>query len=259
MENQNIAQKRKMGNWGGLILIVIGLFLFLQNLHLATVPHWVFSWEMLLIILGFIVAIKHKFRGGPWFVMMLIGGIFLAEEILPWTFNFPRYGWPLVLVIIGVYMLTKRPGRRRDWSKWSEGKWSQGKLEGKWSAGSYQGTVTGHSEDDYMSVISIFGGTERIVLTKNFQGGDVTSIFGGSEVNLTQADFSGIAVIEATAVFGGIELIVPSNWEVRLEINTILGGVEDKRPVELMTPNPDKILVIKGTCIFGGVDIKSYA
>lgn len=250
MEDQNIIYKRKKGAWGGLILIVVGLFLFLHNLPLA-VPHWVFSWKMLLIVVGLLVAIKHKFRGGAWFIMMLIGGIFLSEEILPWDFNFPRYGWPLVLVVVGIYMLTKRP-YTRDRSL------ERDHHTHKWAAGSYRETIQGPSSDDYLSAVAIFGGENRVVLSKNFQGGDITSIFGGSEVNFTQTDFTGTTVIEATAVFGGIELIVPANWEVKLEVNTIFGGVEDKRPVELMVPNPDKMLIIRGTCVFGGIDIKSY-
>jgi predicted membrane protein len=254
MEDQNIIQRRNKGTWGGLILIVVGVFLFLQNLHLD-IPHWVFSWKTLLITLGLVMAAKHNFRGGPWYVMIFVGAIFLTEDIIPFNFNLPRYGWPLALVIIGVYMITKRPNRRnRDYAtqKWQE------ESSRKWSAGSYRETIQGFTSDDYLSTTAIFGGDNRVMLSKNFQGGDITSIFGGSEVNLSQADFTGKIAIEATAIFGGIELVVPANWEVKLEVNTIFGGVEDKRPVELMSPNPDKMLIIRGTCVFGGIDIKSY-
>jgi len=55
MEDQNITQKRTKGTWGGLILILIGVFLFLQNLHLD-IPHWIFSWKMLLVALGLLVG-----------------------------------------------------------------------------------------------------------------------------------------------------------------------------------------------------------
>lgn len=256
-QNQNIIHRRSKGIWGGLVLIVVGMFLFLQNLHLD-LPSWIFSWQMLLIILGLIVAIKHKFRGGPWFIMMLIGGIFLSEEIIHWDFDFPRYGWPLVLVVIGVYMLTKRPSHNRPQRYLGEDRKQWREERRRWNAGSYQETVEGHNSEDFLNALAVFGGDNRIVLSKNFQGGDITSIFGGSEVNLTQADFTGTVVIDATAIFGGIELILPSNWEVKMEVNTIFGGVEDKRAIELLAPNPDKRLLIKGICVFGGIDIKSY-
>nr|WP_217601583.1 LiaF domain-containing protein [Chitinophaga sp. GbtcB8] len=234
------------------------MFLFLQNLHL-NVPSWVFSWKVLLILLGLVVAIKHKFRGGPWFIMMLIGGIFLSEEIIHWDFDFPRYGWPLVLVVIGVYMLTKRPSHNHPQRYLQEGDRKQWREDRRrWNAGSYQETVVGQNSEDFLNALAVFGGDNRIVLSKNFQGGDITSIFGGSEVNLTQADFTGTVVIDATAIFGGVEMIVPSNWDVKIEVNTIFGGVEDKRAIELLAPNPDKKLLIKGICVFGGIDIKSY-
>lgn len=254
MGDQNIIQKRNKGTWGGLILIVIGVFLFLQNLHLD-IPHWIFSWKMLLIVLGLLVAIRHNFRGGPWFIMMLVGGMFLVDDIVGFDFNFPRYGWPLILVMIGVYMLTKRPCQRKRNYAYDPG---QDVSVRNWSAGSYRETISGPTSDDFVSATAIFGSDNRVVLSKNFQGGDITSIFGGAEVNFTQADFTGKIALDATAIFGGIELIVPANWEVKLEVNTIFGGVEDKRPVEMMVPNSDKMLVLRGICVFGGIDIKSY-
>jgi hypothetical protein len=52
---------------------------------------------------------------------------------------------------------------------------------------------------------------------------------------------------------------VPANWNVQSDIVTILGGVEDKRP--MMAPGSsanNKVLILKGACVFGGVDIRSY-
>jgi hypothetical protein len=40
---------------------------------------------------------------------------------------------------------------------------------------------------------------------------------------------------------------------------TIFGGLNDKRPMPVQTGSADsKVIVLKGTCIFGGIDIKSY-
>jgi predicted membrane protein len=250
MDNQNVEYKRNRGNWGGIVLIVIGLFLFLQNMHLA-IPGWIFSWKTLLIVIGLVFGAKQNFRGGPWIVMVLVGGIFLAQDILPWSFNVHRYGWPLILVVIGVYMLTKRPYHRRSSAV------SVPDQE-KWSAGPYQQHPPTATGEDYIDATAVFGSADRIVLSKNLQGGDLTAVFGGCEINLMQADFNGTISLEATAIFGGVELIVPANWEVKVEVNTIFGGVDDKRSLALTTPNSGKTLIIKGTCVFGGMEIKSY-
>ncbi|MOA33851.1 hypothetical protein D3C78_1551840 [compost metagenome] len=59
-------------------------------------------------------------------------------------------------------------------------------------------------------------------------------------------------------VFGGTKLLVPANWEVKVETVSVFGGVNDKRPVMPASDAPSKIMIIKGTCVFGGIDIKSY-
>ncbi|KAA2240212.1 hypothetical protein F0L74_29035 [Chitinophaga agrisoli] len=254
-EKQNIVDPRRGKSiWGGIILITVGTFLFLQNMDLG-VPHWVFSWQTLVIVIGLLVGLKHNFRGGPWFVMILVGTIFLLKDMGILTFDFARYGWPLILVIIGVFMLTKRPSYHRN-REYRKRRWDDEAYKDQ--AVKRHEKVADYLSEDYLSATAIFGGVDRIVLSKNFRGGDVTSVFGGSEINLTQADFEGTVILDTTTIFGGVELIVPSNWDVKMEINTILGGVEDKRAVELIKPDPNKVLIIRGTCVFGGLDIKSY-
>ena len=92
--------------------------------------------------------------------------------------------------------------------------------------------------------------------SKNLRGGEIVAVFGGAEVNLTQADFYNRIEIEVVQIFGGTKLVVPANWEVRSEAVALFGGIEDKRMP--MAPSPDKVLVLKGTTIFGGIEIKSF-
>jgi predicted membrane protein len=100
------------------------------------------------------------------------------------------------------------------------------------------------------------GGSKKIIVSKNFQGGEILTFMGGAEINLVQADIQGRAVLEVTQVMGGIKLVVPANWTVISELAVIMGGIDDKRLVQ--TQVPDKLLVIKGTSIMGGLEIKSY-
>ena len=109
-----------------------------------------------------------------------------------------------------------------------------------------------------MDSTSIFGGAKKIVISKNFKGGDLVNIFGGTELDLSQADFNGVAVVELTTIFGGTKLLVPSNWAVKSEAVTIFGGIEDKRKIPAGTETAEKTLLIRGTVIFGGIDIKSF-
>ncbi len=79
----------------------------------------------------------------------------------------------------------------------------------------------------------------------------------GTELNLLQADMQHPTVLEIHNIFGGTKLIVPSNWEIKNEMSVIFGGVEDKRNPNT-THSQDKIMVLKGTCLFGGVEVSSY-
>jgi predicted membrane protein len=104
---------------------------------------------------------------------------------------------------------------------------------------------------------AIFGGVHKKIVSKNFKGGDVTSIMGGTELDLTQADFTGVVRLEVTQVMGGTKIIVPAHWEVRTEVNAIFAGFEDKRQQPAVT-NPDKVLILDGTSVFGGIELKNF-
>jgi len=114
-----------------------------------------------------------------------------------------------------------------------------------------------YSSDDFIETTSIFSGVHKKVVSKNFKGGDVTTVLGGSEIDLSQADFTGTIRLEVTQVMGGTKVIVPPHWEVRSEITAVLAGFEDKRQQPAIT-NPEKVLIINGTSILGGIELKNY-
>jgi len=236
----------RMGSiWTGFFILLIGIGALIK----ATVtdfPDWIFSWQMFLIVLGFFVGVRHGFKGGTWFILMIIGGIFLVNEINP-ELGFRRYLWPSIMIAIGIFFIL-RP-RRHHW-------------EDREKKTSLQGDIpiagATNSDEDFVDSTSIFGGAKKNIISKNFKGGDLINIFGGTELDLTQADFNGTAVIELTTVFGGTKLIIPSNWAIKSDAVIIFGGIEDKRRMQTITENPEKTLLLRGTVIFGGIDIKSF-
>jgi predicted membrane protein len=233
--------------WTGIFILVIGVAA-LMKATLTDLPDWVFSWQMFLIALGFFIGLKHGFRGGAWFILMLIGGVFLARDLYP-EFEFRRYIWPVVLIIIGAFIII-RPRRRHHWPEKKNPDLS--------GSNSLIAEPEEWSQDDFVDTTSIFGGAKKNILSKDFKGGDIVNIFGGTELNLSQADIKGKVPLEMTTIFGGTKLIVPSNWAVQSEAVTIFGGLEDKRSLPPSNETPDKILLLKGTIIFGGIEIKSF-
>jgi predicted membrane protein len=247
-------ERRSSGHghvWTGIFILLIGVAALLR-VAVPDLPPLLFSWQSFLIALGLFIGAKHGFRGGAWFILILVGTAFLLRDIYP-DLAIRRYIWPLVFIVVGAFLII-RPRR---------GSWTQTGSNDKKNLGSAQGaTILDEeetwSQDDYIDTTAIFGGSKKNILSKDFKGGDIVNIFGGTELNLTQADIKGTVILEITTIFGGTKLIVPSNWEVKSEAVTIFGGLEDKRNMQTINDNPEKILVLKGTVIFGGIDIKSF-
>jgi len=83
----------------------------------------------------------------------------------------------------------------------------------------------------------------------------MVAVFGGSKIDLTNATLSSNTnEIEIVVVFGGTELIVPSDWNIRIEVFNIFGGFSDKTSPSQVDLN--KTLIIKGVAVFGGGEIK---
>jgi len=109
-------------------------------------------------------------------------------------------------------------------------------------------------------MLSFMGGGKRKITSDNFLGGKVTSIFGGSEIDLTSAKIqNNECMIDVFTMFGGSEIIVPRGWDVQVDVTSIFGGFDDKRgPIDNSGDEPNKVLRIKGFTIFGGGEVKSY-
>jgi predicted membrane protein len=261
-------QSRNSGVWTGILLLVIGVDYFLVENKVF--PEWMWSWQVLLIGLGLFIGIRHNFRSPAWFIMMVIGGVFLIKSD-EFAGYFPginlNHIWPVALIILGLFFILRPHRRNRHWQDYVNDK-VESKSEQTWDAHGEPSEVKGETaksqpaqsilSEDYIDSTSIFGGVKKNIISKNFKGGDITNIMGGSEIDLTQADINGIVTIDLTQVFGGTKLIVPSNWQVKAQMAAIFGGVEDKRSVQNTALDPNKILILDGTSIFGGIEIRSY-
>ncbi len=91
-------------------------------------------------------------------------------------------------------------------------------------------------------------------LGEAFNGATITAVFGSVDLDLRQAIINEDIYISATAVFGGIDLMVPSNVRVEMATTPIFGGASNKtnRPLD---ENPPTIY-INSTNIFGGTEVK---
>lgn len=210
----------------GILLVLIGAVVLLKNT--GVFPEslwWIARWYTLVLAIGVFNLLTGNRTAGV--VLSLIGGLFLLNGLdvfdLDWS-----YVWPVVIIIIGLGFIFRHR---------------------------IESNEVINSEDDFFDVVSILGGSKQVVSGSSLRGGRVTSIFGGSEIDLTSAKLSSGASIEVFTMFGGTQIRVPADWRVNVEVSSILGGFENKRTPINNTEAP--ALKIKGMTILGGGEVKS--
>jgi predicted membrane protein len=222
----------------GGILVVIGLAFLLDHMGYISIGSiWRF-WPMLMVLAGALHFISQ--RRGWGLVLMFAGAILQLNQLGITHFGWESF-WPMMLIAIGVFVM------------WGSFEWGSKTGPAKPSSGGDPRTT--------LNEAVVFGGLERRMTSPDFQGGDVTAIFGGVELDLTEAQMqTNEATLAITAIFGGVEIRIPPTWQVAFRGAPIFGGVEDKtrtaRVDDPASPNL-KTLIITGAVIFGGLEIKN--
>ena len=170
-----------------------------------------------------------------------LGTVLVLENFYP-NIDIHGYIWPGVLIFIGLVFIL-RP-KRYTWS----GQWRE-----EWD---HHRRGRNDSAEDFIDSTFAFGTAHRKSVSKNFKGGDIVTIMGGTVIDLTEADIKGNVRLDVTQVMGGTKILVPVNWEVRSDVSAIFAGFEDKRERPAIV-NPEKVLFIDGTSIFGAIEVRT--
>lgn len=222
--------------WGAL-LIFVGLAFLLDHMGIISIDHLWRFWPILLIVAGIsnVVSPERRFWG---MLLIAAGAILQLDQLGIAHFGWNDF-WPIILIAAGLMLI---------WSSLTSRKCTPPLPSG----GDPRLTVNG---------VAIFSGLERRMTTQDFQGGHVTAIFGGIELDLTEANMQADeATLEVNAIFGGAEIRVPDSWQVSYRGGPIFGGVEDKTRVrrsEDMAGSKPKVLHITGLVAFVGLEIKN--
>ena len=102
---------------------------------------------------------------------------------------------------------------------------------------------------------AVFSGQEVNLSDEKFDGANLTSVFGGIDLDLRNAKINSDTVIDVKCVFGGADILVPDNVKVKISSSSFFGGVDNKKKNK-DDQNKKYTLYIKATCVLGGVDIK---
>ncbi len=233
--------------WLGILLVALGALFIADNFDLLPydIIDEIFRWQFILIIVGFIILFtsKDNFLG---FILIGIGGLFLMREYIDYSISdLIRDYWPVALIVMGLYILSKRG--------------SHGKKDSHGDGDEKPGIDEDKLEIDMIDSFEVFSGGTKKIRSNNFRGGKITSIFAGPEFDFYDCSLAeGTNILDITAVFGGIELVIPNDWNVIINVTSIFGGIDDKRKYISKSDGSSKgTLIIKGFVLFGGGEIKN--
>ena len=217
----------------GLVLVAVGVIWGLNALHITNIDLFFKGWWTLFLIVPCTIGLftdQHKtgnIVGLVLGVLLLLAcrGLFSFDWIL-------KLFVPFIIVVIGLRLIF-----RGAFDK--EAKQIAEKLYAR------QGEIP--------SYCATFSGQNVNFAGQEFTGAELTAVFGGIKCDLRQAQIRPDAVIKVSAIFGGIDILLPPQVQVKTNVTGIFGGADNKhQPAE----TADTTLYVTGSCIFGGADIK---
>ena len=221
----------------GLVVICAGILFLLENMGVTIgIDIWDF-WPVALILIGLSHISKpsetrHGLSGA---IFIIVGVLFLLNNLDIIVFRIGTF-WPIIVILIGLAII-------------KDAVWAGHKAP---------------SSSDNFNLSFILGGGEYRFASDQFKGGKLAAFMGGGTIDLRDADIQiDDAVIDAFAFMGGIEIRIPRNWSVNMQVTPILGGIDNKTVVmsqEEIAAHPEKAIrkiTIKGMTIMEGIEVKN--
>jgi predicted membrane protein len=230
----------------GLTFLLAGVLLILFNAGVLPMEYKkiIFSWQMLLIVIGLpcIFSSNNKTFG---VILICVGGFFLMQNTL---YDIALNGWAIALIAIGAIIISNAFTSRRYVHKFYVDNDAANFKKYKYSRG---------NESEVIDYNAVFSGVKERCDIKNFRGGEITSVFGGAKIDLSKSELAqGCHHLELTAVFGDITIYVPDDWNILIRKTQVFGGFSDNRPTQNFETQHDPTLIIVATAVFGGGKIK---
>jgi predicted membrane protein len=220
----------------GTVLALLGVVFLLDNFHVFDASRVLSFWPMVFMTVGVLKLTQaqgtkdYAIGGG-----LLLLGIALTLDHMGIISVRWRDLWPVVLIGVGIMVIFN-------------GQWGE-----RFGRG-LQSTNTGLADNGQLSLTTVMSGSQIKIDAQNFQGGEMTVLMAGVELDLRNAIMPVDATLHIFVAMGGVEIKIPLDWTVVYKGTPVMGGVEDKT---IPTPHPAKRLTITGTVIMGGIEIRN--
>lgn len=210
--------------WIGLVLVLFGVLGALDALEIvdagSVLGRW---WPLAVIGIGIAAMVsQRRVSTGP-LVVAGIGVVLLADRLALADGNLI---WPALFILAGALVLAGLGRRHYD----------------------HKGRSVGQP-------VAFFGGVKVTDHSEHLRHADVSAIFGGATLDLRDAHIDREATVDALALFGGVDVLVPKGWRVSVGGLPIFGGYEDKTVGNGSLAEDAPLLQVNATAIFGGIDV----
>ncbi len=216
----------------GIVLIIVGVVFGLNALDLVDINLFFAGWWTLFIIVPcFIGLFKEESKTGN-IIGIFIGVALLlgCQEVLDFNFIW-KLIVPFIMVMIGLSIIFKDAFKEK-----------------------FSKEIKKLNKKNMKEYCSTFGGQTVEFAGEEFTGCSISAVFGAVKCDLRDAIIKEDVVIETSAIFGGITIIVPDNVKVKVSSTPIFGGVSDERKKKNKTG--EITIYINALSMFGGVEIK---
>lgn len=218
----------------GLGILALGLLWTLDNLDVLEsepITRW---WPVVLVILGLAQILNrhgNARRGGP-IVLVLVGTVLLVNRLDLVDVSIGDL-IPLGIALLGAKLIWEALGR-----------------------GGRGAALANGDPDSMVHAFAMMAGLRHQSISPTFRGGDANAIMGGVELDLRDAKIvSGeMPVIDAFAMWGGVEITVPANWKIVGNVLPLMGSFEDNTR---HNGEPGPTMTVRGTVIMGSIEVKN--
>ena len=211
----------------GIILVLVGVWFGLYATGVVKVnllfDGW---WTLFIIIPSFLGLFDGEERGGS-LIGLFVGVLLLlsCQDVLDFDIIL-KLIIPCVLIVTGLTFIFKGRTKTKN--------------------------VENVKAVDGTNYSATFSGQNLDFSKEEFTGTKLDAVFGGIKCDLRDAIINDDVLIEASAIFGGITILVPKDVNVIITSTSIFGGVDGKSTKD----KSGKTIYLNATCLFGGVDVK---
>jgi len=218
----------------GVVLIVVGLIIALNTFEITDIDLFFDGWWTLFIIVPCgIGVISSRDKTGN-LIGLAIGVMLLlcCQDVIGADMIF-KLIVPVIIIIIGIKLIVSGSGNQNVKEVFDK--------------------LTNENIDT-PNGFAAFSKQTLNYADEVFEGAELNAVFGGVVCDLRNAVFEEDCAINVSAIFGGVDIFVPENINVKVNSTSIFGGISNKRGKN--SKENTVTLYVNGTCLFGGVDIK---